>query len=117
MRDEDVQWELVMDNNSGTYAPKKEMLPALKKVLEMNFPGFTILALDRDDPEVARSSEACRAYATSKRGVRSEDLQPTAPPGNKTLFEFASEHLHIRHPSLLLQERIDSITSSGSTLK
>lgn len=102
-RDEDVRWELVIDNNSGTYAPKKEMLPALKKVLEMNFPGFTILALDREDPEVARSSEACRAYAVSKRGVHIEDLQPHVPPGNKTLFEIASEHLHMRQTSQLLE--------------
>jgi hypothetical protein len=53
--DGDVEWELLIDNNSGTYAPNKELLPTLQKLMESNFPGFTIMALDRED-EVFRSS-------------------------------------------------------------
>lgn len=49
MKDEDVEWELLIDNNSGTYAPDKEMLPTLQALLEYNFPGFAIRALDRED--------------------------------------------------------------------
>jgi hypothetical protein len=48
--DEDVTWELLIDNNSGTYSPQKEMLPTLQQLLEYNFPGFKILALDHEDP-------------------------------------------------------------------
>lgn len=47
--DEDVEWELVIDNNSGTYAPDKTMLPTLQKMLESNFPGLTVIALDREN--------------------------------------------------------------------
>jgi hypothetical protein len=48
-RDEDVEWELVIDNNSGTYAPDKTVLPTLQKMLEFNFPDLTIIALDREN--------------------------------------------------------------------
>jgi hypothetical protein len=37
--DDAVEWELVVDNNSGTYSPDKSMLPALKLFLEYNLPG------------------------------------------------------------------------------
>jgi hypothetical protein len=50
MSDADVEWELYIDNNSGTYAPNKAQLPQLQKLMEYNFPGFTIRALDREDP-------------------------------------------------------------------
>jgi len=74
--DADVQWELVIDNNSGTYAPDKTLLPKLTQLLEYNFPGFKVFALDREDPELEKSREACRKYALDHRAVAPTELQP-----------------------------------------
>ncbi|KAG8799390.1 hypothetical protein FRC17_007148, partial [Serendipita sp. 399] len=90
--DSDVEWEFVIDNNSGTYAPNKELLPKLKELLEYNFPGFTILALDREDEELKRSVAACRQYALGKREVTEDELEPHLSPGeaplSKRIWEF-----------------------------
>lgn len=43
------QFKLVIDNNSGTYAPPKEELPQLKALFQSNFPGISVEAVDRDD--------------------------------------------------------------------
>ena len=83
--DESVKWELVIDNNSGTYAPDKKLLPKLKSLLEYNFPGFTIFALDHKEDALTESREACRAYALKYRGVKQDELQPHAHEGEETL--------------------------------
>lgn len=83
--DEQVRWELVIDNNSGTYSPDPMMLPNLKELLEYNFPGFNIYAWDYNDPKLAASRDACRAYALSKRGVRHDELQPNTHGEQTTL--------------------------------
>lgn len=88
--DGDVDWELVIDNNSGTYAPDKAMLPALQELLEYNFPGFKIFALHHEDEELVSSREACRAYALKYRGVGADELQPHAAAGEVTLSEQVS---------------------------
>ena len=85
MYDSDVPWELVIDNNSGTYSPDPTMLPALKACMEYNFQGFNIIALDYNDPALKESVDACRAYALSARGVDKEDLQPHVHNGEITL--------------------------------
>ncbi|KAJ7063724.1 hypothetical protein C8F01DRAFT_88658 [Mycena amicta] len=88
--DADVKWELVIDNNSGTYSPDKNLLPTLQALLEYNFPGVAIYALDREDPALTESREACRAYALNHRGIRREELQPQRQGEEETLADRAS---------------------------
>ncbi|KAJ7290231.1 hypothetical protein C8J57DRAFT_1045181 [Mycena rebaudengoi] len=90
--DADVRWELVVDNNSGTYSPDKTLLPTLQALLQHNLSGVKIVALDREDPELIASREACRAYALEHRGIKKEDLQPQLhKDGEVTLERQASE--------------------------
>lgn len=94
MTDSDVDWEIVVDNNSGTYSPDKTLLPKLKELLEFNFSDLRIVALDRLDPELEKSREACRAYALQRRGIKEDELQPHkhAGEGEETLEHHASTH-------------------------
>jgi hypothetical protein len=89
--DEEVEWEFVIDNNSGTYSPDKELLPVLKGLFEYNFPGVGIWAMDHEDPELKKSTEACREYALKHRGVKKEHLQPHIGEGEVTLSHHASK--------------------------
>lgn len=102
--DKDVKWEIVIDNNSGTYSPDKTLLPKLKALLEYNFEGVAIYALDREDPELIASREACRAYALEHRGIKKDELQPTRHDGEDgTLASRAS---------LISQEELKNIQTT-----
>ena len=94
--DDAVEWEIVVDNNSGTYSPDPKLLPSLKGLLEHNFPGLKFVALDFKDPELERSREACRAYALNNRGVNQHELQPHATEGEETLRQHAVTHKPVR---------------------
>lgn len=58
-----IQWEFVIDNNSGTYAPDKTLLPKLQALLEYNFPGLKVVALDHADPALKLSKDILSQYA------------------------------------------------------
>ncbi|KAI9789747.1 MAG: hypothetical protein M1816_005786 [Peltula sp. TS41687] len=42
-------YELIIDNDSGTYRPKGDLLPVLQRYLETNLPGLRIRAMACDD--------------------------------------------------------------------
>ncbi|KAI0482684.1 hypothetical protein GGR56DRAFT_621152 [Xylariaceae sp. FL0804] len=44
-------YQLVIDNDSGTYRPDKSVLPDLRALLQRSFPGLGVVALACDDPE------------------------------------------------------------------
>ncbi|KAI1434514.1 hypothetical protein GGR50DRAFT_687586 [Xylaria sp. CBS 124048] len=50
-------YQLVIDNDSGTYRPNKSVLPDLREFLERNFPGLRIVVLSCDDPEDQKLKE------------------------------------------------------------
>ncbi|CAF1641394.1 unnamed protein product, partial [Didymodactylos carnosus] len=57
------EWELVIDNNSGTYAPDPLLLDNLKALLKFNFPSLSVIVYDYKDPELKMSVEECKTYA------------------------------------------------------
>ena len=83
--DESVGWEIVFDNNSGTYAPDAALLPKVKEVMELNFPGLNVVVHSHEDAALRESVAACRAYALKKRGVTEHELEPHVEEGEETL--------------------------------
>lgn len=63
---EDVEWELWIDNSSGTYGPDKTLLPALEQTIEYNFPGIRVRAFDYHDEELSQSKKDLLDYAQNK---------------------------------------------------
>ncbi|KAI1811433.1 hypothetical protein GGS20DRAFT_106083 [Poronia punctata] len=50
-------YQLIIDNDSGTYRPDKSVLPQLRELLERNFPGLGIVAVACDDEEHQKLKE------------------------------------------------------------
>ncbi|KAG8914139.1 hypothetical protein FRC00_000785 [Tulasnella sp. 408] len=91
MNDESVEWELVIDNNSGTYAPDKNMLPVLKRVLEHNFTGLQVAVYDHGDPALKESTTAMRQYAKERRGIKETEFTAHTKMGETTLMNLTAK--------------------------
>jgi hypothetical protein len=50
-------YQLIIDNDSGTYRPDKSVMPDLKEFLKRNFPGLGIVVLACDDEEDQKLKE------------------------------------------------------------
>ncbi|KAL2072473.1 hypothetical protein VTL71DRAFT_11816 [Oculimacula yallundae] len=53
-------YELVIDNDSGTYRPKGSILPKLREFLELQFPGLHILTKECTDDTLTKMKEEQR---------------------------------------------------------
>ncbi|KAL8365479.1 hypothetical protein RB595_004340 [Gaeumannomyces hyphopodioides] len=60
-------YQLVIDNDSGTYRPDKSCLPELKDFLSRNFPGLGISALHWEDDDL-KAMKAAQHEAKKKEG-------------------------------------------------
>mgnify|MGYP006892778956 CR=1 FL=1 len=58
----DDEWELVIDNGSGTYSPSADLLENLKQLLVFNFPGLNIVTYDYKDPKLKESTEQLKEF-------------------------------------------------------
>lgn len=69
--DGEVKYTIVLDNNSGTYSPRKEELPLLLAVFKRNFSSRNISfeAFDREDPRL-------REYQAILSNEESTDVLP-----------------------------------------
>jgi hypothetical protein len=51
--------KLIIDNNSGTYAPDKAKLPLMQQLFSANFSDITVEVLDMKDPRLLEYQKAC----------------------------------------------------------
>lgn len=60
-------YQLIIDNDSGTYRPDKSILPDLKEFMEQQFPGLGVVVMHCADDELTKLKEQ-QAKAKKKEG-------------------------------------------------
>ncbi|KAJ0120666.1 c2 domain-containing protein [Diaporthe amygdali] len=62
-------YQLVIDNDSGTYRPDKSVLPLLREFLQRNFPGLSVVVLHWEDDEDQKLKEKQRQIKKKEGGT------------------------------------------------
>jgi hypothetical protein len=69
-----TDYELVIDNDSGTYRPNGKKLPELEKFLEVNFPGLHVVTKECTDENLQKMKKDQREFK-KKQGQNIQVLQ------------------------------------------
>ncbi|KAF6264384.1 hypothetical protein COO60DRAFT_1698406 [Scenedesmus sp. NREL 46B-D3] len=56
-------YRLIIDNNSGTYAPTADKLPLMRQLFTANFPDMVVDVLASDDPRLKQYQQECPSRA------------------------------------------------------
>ena len=73
-------YEMIIDNDSGTYRPNAKLLPLLRSFLESNFVGLHVTTLD------------CQADAEKMKKMKQEQIQRKKDTGQMQVFRQASRN-------------------------
>lgn len=92
--DEPSRYELVIDNDSGTYRPNAAVLPILSRYLSHCLPGLHLLTLD------------CQADAEKMSRMKNEQRERKKREGNNIIYAQASDSSSISSSD---DERLDDI--------
>ncbi|KUI57794.1 hypothetical protein VP1G_05075 [Cytospora mali] len=76
-------YQLIIDNDSGTYRPDKRTLPFLHEFLKRNFPGLGIVVLHWEDPEDQKLKDKQRE--TKKKEGKSVHLVQNRSPDSSSI--------------------------------
>ncbi|KAK3321957.1 hypothetical protein B0H66DRAFT_473069 [Apodospora peruviana] len=74
-------YQLIIDNDSGTYRPDKSTLPELKVFLERNFPGLGIVVMHWENEELQKLKKA-QHEVKKKEGPRVKMVLNRSPTGS-----------------------------------
>ncbi|KAH6691456.1 C2 domain-containing protein [Plectosphaerella plurivora] len=88
-------YQLIIDNDSGTYRPDKSILPLLREFLEHNFPGLGILAMHCGDEKLQHLKH--RQTEVKQREGRSVPMVQMRSPSSSSLSSLSSAESDLGH--------------------
>lgn len=90
-------WTLLIDNNSGTYAPSKDELYKVQQLFQLNFPDLVVRAVDREDPYLKELVEATKKAEAAHASQLSQPMALFGANIGSSEQELLSSHNQANH--------------------